>query len=178
MTVLCFGDSNTYGYDPREYFGGCYASPWPLLLAEKTGWNILNHGENGREIPKIPIKFPKTDLLIIMLGTNDLLQGHSVETVAKRMESFLKSIGPEISSLLLVAPPPMKLGSWVSETSLTEASKKLAQAYQALSRQLGVWFADAGEWNLSLAFDGVHLTEEGHRALAEGLYNYLMKANL
>ena len=24
MQVICFGDSNTYGYDPRSYLGGRY----------------------------------------------------------------------------------------------------------------------------------------------------------
>ncbi len=24
MNIICFGDSNTYGYDPRGYFGGRY----------------------------------------------------------------------------------------------------------------------------------------------------------
>ena len=27
MNVICFGDSNTYGYDPRSYLGGCYGYP-------------------------------------------------------------------------------------------------------------------------------------------------------
>lgn len=24
MNVICFGDSDTYGYDPRSYLGGLY----------------------------------------------------------------------------------------------------------------------------------------------------------
>ena len=53
VTVLCFGDSNTYGYDPRGYFGGRYEadSRWVDILAEKTGWTVCNMGQNGREIP-------------------------------------------------------------------------------------------------------------------------------
>ena len=45
------------------------------ILAEETGWTVRNLGENGREIPTSVPDFPAdTDLLIIMLGTNDLLQ--------------------------------------------------------------------------------------------------------
>ena len=69
MNVVCYGDSNTWGYDPRGYFGGRYDEPWPSLLP----WKIQNLGENGREIPAFPGTFPEnTDLLIVMLGTNDL----------------------------------------------------------------------------------------------------------
>ena len=76
MKVICFGDSNTYGYDPRSYFGGRYDadSRWVDILAAETGWEIRNMGQNGKEIPLIAPDFPTdTDLLIVMLGTNDLL---------------------------------------------------------------------------------------------------------
>lgn len=75
MNVLCFGDSNTYGYDPRSLLGGRYPkeSRWVDILAQKTGWEIINQGENGRCIPDAPCSFPMhTDLVILMLGTNDL----------------------------------------------------------------------------------------------------------
>ena len=41
-TVICFGDSNTYGYDPRSYLGGRYGpdSRWVDLLAARTGWRL------------------------------------------------------------------------------------------------------------------------------------------
>ena len=32
MKIICFGDSNTWGYDPRGYFGGQYDHPWPEIL--------------------------------------------------------------------------------------------------------------------------------------------------
>ena len=91
MNVICFGDSNTYGYDPRSYLGGRYAadSRWVDILAEETGWTVRNLGENGREIPTSVPDFPAdTDLLIIMLGTNDLLQGRSPEQAVKRLDRF------------------------------------------------------------------------------------------
>ena len=48
MKLWCFGDSNTYGYDPCGFFGGRYAAPWPELLAGKTGFQVINDGKNGR----------------------------------------------------------------------------------------------------------------------------------
>ena len=49
MRVLCLGDSNTYGFDPRAYFGGRYPEKdrWVNILAQKTGWQVQNAGENG-----------------------------------------------------------------------------------------------------------------------------------
>ena len=176
MKVVCFGDSNTFGYDPRDCFGGEYDHPWPEILAGKTGWNVVNEGMNGREIPKNPVSFPAdTDLLIIMLGTNDLLQFWPPEAACEKMERFLKDITLDRKKILLIAPPPMKFGAWVQDQELIDDSMALAKHYQGLAERLSIRFADSGAWNIPLAYDGVHLTEEGHRAFAEGVIEYLHK---
>lgn len=174
MNVICFGDSNTYGYDPRSYLGGRYAadSRWVDILAEETGWTVRNLGENGREIPTSVPDFPAdTDLLIIMLGTNDLLQGRSPEQAAERLERFLSGISLDRSKIMLIAPPPMAMGEWVPSPQLIEDSRTFARLYQALAEWLGIRFADAGD--IPLAYDGVHFTEQGHKAFAAGLLEEL-----
>ncbi|MFQ9412268.1 MAG: hypothetical protein ACLR1T_16240 [Evtepia gabavorous] len=42
-----------------------------------------------------------------------------------------------------------------------------------MAEQLGIRFADAGKWDIPLAYDGVHLTEQGHRAFTAGLLEEL-----
>lgn len=170
--IICFGDSNTFGYDPRGYFGGRYDDPWPELLAGKLNRAVINLGENGRQIPEGTVDFPEdTDLLIVMLGTNDLLQGMSAAEVCGRMGRFLRRHAA--MKILLVAPPPMKLGAWVSSQRLIADSAALAPQYQFLAEGIGARFADAGIWNIPLCFDGVHMTEQGHEIFADGLYKIL-----
>ena len=38
-----------------------------------------------------------------------------------------------------------------------------------LAAEQGTAFADAGQWGVSLLFDGVHFSPEGHRAFADGI---------
>ena len=112
MNIICFGDSNTYGYDPRGYFGGRYGADcrWVDILASETGWDIYNMGQNGREIPSVAPAFPAdTDLLIVMLGTNDLLQGRSPEQAIERLERVLSGISLKRNTILLIKPPPMAI---------------------------------------------------------------------
>lgn len=177
MKVICFGDSNTYGYDPRSFFGARYetSNRWVDILRNKTGWTVSNQGENGREIPCSSKPFPEeTDLLIIMLGTNDLLQGHSAESVAGKMERFLLSISLSPDKILLVAPPPLSPGEWVKSQGLLDASRALSEHYSIISHRLGISYTNSGSWNIDLAYDGVHFTEQGHRDFAAGLLGQLV----
>lgn len=176
MKVICFGDSNTWGYDPRDFFGGPYDSIWPELLEAKTGWTIINWGENGREIPAGTILLPQdTDLLIVMLGTNDLLQGREPEEISRRMDSFLESLPIARSRILLIAPPHMRRGTWVTDSRLTELSAQMTECFSRLASRQGIFFADSNNWNIPIAYDGVHFTEEGHKIFTEEITHYLTK---
>ena len=177
MRILCFGDSNTYGYDPRGFFGDRYGAGdrWVDLLTKQTGHDCINAGANGREIPRNPYTFrlliehAPVDVFLVMLGTNDLLQGASAKEAADRMEAFLNSLLPHCQQILLIAPPPMKRGAWVPTDELVAESIHLAEEYKLLAEKLNIPFVDTRHWNIELTFDGVHFTEEGHHTFAEKL---------
>ena len=177
MWILCFGDSNTYGYDPRGFFGDRYGveDRWVDLLAKQIGHEIINAGANGREIPRnhyalrLLIEYAPVDILLVMLGTNDLLQSASAKETANRMEAFLNQLLPQFKQILLVAPPPMKRGAWVPTDELVSESILLAEEYKLLAEKLNIPFVDTRHWNIDLTFDGVHFTEAGHHTFAENL---------
>ena len=108
-----------------------------------------------------------------MLGTNDLLQSRSPEQTIERLDGFLSGISQDRSKILLIAPPPVTLGAWVPSAKLIDDSRTFALLCQTLAEQLGVRFADAGKWDISLAYDGVHFTEQGHKAFAARLLEEL-----
>ena len=184
MRILCFGDSNTYGYDPRSYIGGRYDAEnrWVEILAQRTGWEVVNAGLCGRRIPQRPharkrvnglLSEHNPDIFLIMLGTNDLLQGASAAEVGSRMEAFLMQILPACQNSLLLAPPALKRGAWVEDDRLVTESALLAEEYERLAARLGISFANTARWDITLAFDGVHFSEEGHQVFAEHLLHVL-----
>ena len=177
VRILCFGDSNTYGYDPRGFFGDRYGAEdrWVDLLAKQAGWEVINLGANGREIPRNPdalhllTEHAPGDILLVMLGTNELLQGASAKEAATRMEAFLNQLLAHCMRIVLVTPPPMKRGAWVPTDELANESVHLAEEYLLLAEKLNISFLDTRRWNIELTFDGVHFTEAGHHAFAENL---------
>lgn len=188
-TIICYGDSNTYGYDPHDRKEGRYPKDirWSGILDRETDWTIENHGMNGRCIPHTvsSVKFaceqvrnwhrhPNSVWLWVMLGTNELLENpeFTAHDTAKRMERFLKRLMEEAGftsrkmRIRLIAPPLMQQGEWVDSQRLWDESRKLGEEYRKTAERLGIAFTDAGKWNIPTIYDGIHFSEEGHRNFA------------
>ncbi len=133
-TIVCFGDSNTHGYDSST--GGRFDDKhrYPCLLADYLGKDYLvrEEGLSGRTtvfddplfeglnglsvIGSTLLTHEPVDLLIIMLGTNDTKERFSVnaENIAKGLERLTKKAISVTDAwrdgkpnILLVAPPPI-----------------------------------------------------------------------
>lgn len=183
--ILCFGDSNTYGYDPRDPFGGRYppSERWPEILAASTGWDVVNMGLNGRPVPYskreveaalslIRKQFP-ADLLIIMLGSNDafLLDEPSAGMIAARMDGFLRELKAEFTGLpvFLITPPQVE----VPLVHLLELFWELIPEFRKLAEKYSTLFAAPPSWDLPLSADGVHFSPEAHKVFAARVEKYL-----
>ena len=159
-------------------------------------WQIESDGLPGRAVPVTRYEWDylrslvqralPLDLFAVMLGTNDLLgtlRPSAAKTAGMMNEllTFVKAAagnqGKDLQ-ILLIAPPAIKLvdmsyeepevaGYKTYRDRYEEEGRKLSQYYRELARYRKVLFADASEWPLSFAFDGVHLSEEGHAAFAQ-----------
>lgn len=174
--IVCYGDSNTYGYDGCDPFGGRLPASerWPDILAGLLGCECVNCGLNGRTVPHVPRtvqadlallrRHAPCALVIVLLGTNDLLCMTEPEDTAERMRRFLTALEEAMpdTPVLLCAPPPVaEYGEgW------TEAFEELAGLYGDLAAELNVAFADATAWGIPTAGDGVHFSGRGHRIFA------------
>lgn len=194
--ILCFGDSNTWGYSSGS--GERYPETvrWTGLLSALLGedYRILEEGLCGRTtgfedgiqpgrsaagylVPCLLSHFP-LDLIVLMLGTNDTKRRYRVgaEEITDSMENLLRSMldclywEKSKSKILLVAPPPMTeeaLRDRQMDSESLEKSKQLGSLYRALAQKLSVPFLDAGEYEFFLQEDGCHLAPEGHARFAE-----------
>ena len=186
--ILFYGDSNTYGYDPRGFFGGRYApeNRWTDILAKglRNMWDVYAEGRNGRMIPTAP-EYPDVgrmirarrplDIFACMLGTNDILFGDqsSIDAPVRNMRDFLRflfsiqSIADQKTKVLLIAPVPIQSGADPVYQRFSSLSENLVTAYEGLSKEFGTLFLNTSGWGIELAYDHVHFSEAGSRLFAE-----------
>ena len=185
--ILCIGDSNTCGFDPRSCLGSRYPREirWTGRIAA-SGFEVVNDGVNGRTFPRgtelpalsarLQAKLP-VDAVLILLGTNDLLLGRTAEETGRRASAMLETVCTLIPAerVLLIAPPRLTDGEWVSDPRLISESERLSGELEKAAARCGVCFADAGRWGIKPVFDGVHFSPEGHMRFAEQLLEELAK---
>lgn len=173
MKILCYGDSNTYGWDPRFFGGGRYERVWTDILAE-AGHDVTVHAMPGRQIPfrKRPLDILREqldehfDLMIVMMGSNDIEATLMPDTVEERMAAFLKAVKgwQTADRYLLIGPPVID-----AFRELEAACLEMNERFRRLASDQGIGFADASEWGLVLAHDRCHLTEEDQVRFADGV---------
>ena len=195
--IVCFGDSNTWGFDPRLGSSNRYPADarWTGILNASPDYAVRNYGINGAVIPKEEWAFrslsselganPDAAYLTMMFGTNDILTSGNpaAEEIAARMEQCLirflpirEARAPQ-AEFIFLSPPKIRLNGGFFELSASLASEKLSFLYHELAKKYGLRYADAAGWELPLAYDGIHLAEEGHRVFAEKILGILKEAD-
>lgn len=194
--VLCFGDSNTWGYDPSTGTRYARGVRWTGVLQSSlgTGYHVIEEGLNGRTtVWEDPVEGDKVgkrhllpcllsqaplDLVVIMLGTNDLKMRYSapvtdvaagVLILADIVLASASGRNDKAPALLLVAPPPFgKLSAFASMfEGGTEKSRSLGRLYAEVARAHGCAFLDAGAVIRSSDLDGIHLDPAEHGTLGQ-----------
>lgn len=203
-TVLCYGDSLTWGFDAHEQGRHALADRWPSVLQKSLGdgVDVIAEGLNGRTtayddhlsdcdrngartLPTLLHSHSPLDLVIIMLGTNDLKRGLAGGGFAVAAMSGVKKLvslirhhdwhfGSDDQPEILIVSPPL-----VCETAnpvfaamysgAIEESAMLASLYRDLADDTGCGFFDASSVSVTTPVDGVHLDAENTRALGRGL---------
>ena len=162
--ALILGDSNTWGYDPRGYFQWYDLTYIDYLNDLVAGWMFFEDAFNGRllrDVKEDTFDVDSMDLFCIMLGSNDLMHYYDVDQILSFMHEFIDSM--DTDKVLIICPPILQIVGFRDE------SIKLNEAYKAM----GVPCLDCNPLNMS--FDGVHLSEKGHKELAIKIAEYMKK---
>lgn len=195
--ILCFGDSNTWGTVPESTRRYGVEERWPALLRSSLpdSYELIEEGlsgrttvhddpfvegRNGLQYLKPCLASHTPDLVIIMLGTNELkhhfgLSAYDISLGVARLvtetlafKSPAKDAAPRV---LLICPPPIyEVGYTAAMFSGGEAkSQELAKYYKICANDLGCAYFDAGSVVVSCEREGIHWQVEQHRRFADTL---------
>ena len=197
INVLCYGDSNTWGYKPGIGERYSYDERWTGVLKNCLGnaYYIIEEGLNGRTtvwddpidgykngkeylIPCI-VSHKPLDLVILMLGTNDLKRRYSLPVcdIASGIENLIEVIqypslnNGTVPKILLLAPP--KLGETAKSSELFEGglekSLKFHKYYYEVAKKYRCFYIDTSSIVTSSEIDGLHLEASEHKKLGKAL---------
>ncbi len=205
--ILAFGDSLTWGFEAGTFARHPFEVRWPNALA--AGLNgkarVIEEGMNGRTtvfpdptdiaerngavaLPMLLTTHQPLDLVIIMLGTNDI-------KYANRCRAFDASMGmvrlieivqrfPWIKTasppqILIMAPPALckTNDEWFNDLwgHAIEESKLFARHYARVAEEMGVHFFDAGTVAKTDPTDGGHIDARSTQALGVALVPVVKK---
>lgn len=201
--ILCFGDSNTYGYIPENGARFPYGVRWTSLLAERLKAlqvRVIEEGlcgrttryddatrpaRNGlREFPAILRKHPEADTVVLMLGTNDCktLYQATAEEIGDGIRGLLdqiRAVDPQRHILLI---SPIHLGDKVYEEGYdpefsdwsVPLSRELPAVYERIAKEYGISFLRASDFASPSETDQEHMTAQDHASLADAVFDALL----
>jgi lysophospholipase L1-like esterase len=200
-TVLCYGDSLTWGYSAEIIGRHEFADRWPNVLAAGlgAGVTVIAEGLNGRTtafddptdgadrngartLPTVLSTHTPLDLIIVMLGANDMKGWVHGQAIAARegMERIIDVVrghgyplNGKAPDILIVSPPPLCETAEPRFAAMFEGgvaqSQMLASLYADLADETDCGFFDAGSVAKTTPLDGVHLDAANTRAIGRGL---------
>lgn len=199
--ILCFGDSNTYGFIPQSGLRYDINTRWTGILQTlcNNEFEITEAGCNNRtafiDNPaginqtgyKILPEYLKTnffDIVILAIGINDLQRFfnptlNEFEQGMEKLIQITKNLSPK-SKIILICPSKLNLAginngifSYQFDKISVEKSGKLSPIYKSLAEKYKCHFIDLNNIVEVSSLDGLHFSPKSHKTIAENLYKNL-----
>ena len=197
--ILCFGDSNTYGFIPENGQRYDENTRWTGILKKlsggefqiieaggnnRTGFTDSVDGENFTGYKLLPALL-ENDLyaVILAVGTNDLQKFYDNDEndIKNGLENLIKIINsknPDIK-IILLSPTNITRNILKSYFALMfdeisiKKSLKMSEIYKRVAQKHNCVFVDLNDIVTVSSIDGLHFTPQGHRIIADKLSHIL-----
>lgn len=195
-TILCYGDSNTWGYDAVSGERFPYDIRWTTRLAEFLGtdYRVVDEGLCGRTtvfddpltyglnglwmVEPIISSHNPIDLVMIMLGTNDCKGyfGVTARNIAEGMRRLVLQVQfLGIKNILIVTPLNIDPQIYNTDTAAvmgkgcSEKSVLLNDYYKALVNELHIDHLNANDFTIANTIDFMHFDKASQERFARGV---------
>ena len=199
--ILCYGDSNTFGYNPKEQSRYDDNTRWTAILQKNLGveYKVINEGMPNRtgfvdnpegilyssqkHFPKTLLKTDSLYILILAIGTNDLMFKYKVtfDTIEKGLTNLI-TVAKEKTNNIFIIPPTILneniLNSYFSsmfdKTSIIK-SKEVGKIFKQIATQNHCKYFDINEFVVPSNIDGLHYDKISHKLIADKLTELIKK---
>jgi len=198
--ILCYGDSNTFGYNPKDNSRYDENTRWTGILQKNLGaeYNVINEGmpnrtgfvdnpdgflfSGAKHFPDFISKYENIDILILWLGTNDLMLQYHVdfETAENGLKNLIELAQTKSKRIIIV--PPVTLDETIlkgyfsdrfDETSIKK-SKEIVMVYKKLAETYHCEYFDVNEFVKPSNIDGLHYDETSHKIIAKNIFTFII----
>ena len=201
--ILCYGDSNTYGFNPET--GGRYdkTTRWSGILSDllKENYEIIEAGMNNRtgffknpeglkqsggEYLSIYLQNHKDiDICILNLGTNDAqifypLDNETTRKGLQNLASEIKNTNPQTKIIII---PPVKITqdllhsgfAVIFDKNSIEKIQNIFPVFEEFAKTHNYYYFDFNTFTSPSQIDGIHYTKESHKIIAAKLAEFISK---
>lgn len=193
--ILCFGDSNTFGYNPHNGTRYDKNIRWTGVLQKLAGNNyeIVEAGGNNRTAfsnnpdgteytgYKLIPEYLKEhyDTIIIAIGINDLQKfyNQTLEKFEKGINNFVSIIiknAPK-SKIIILSPSHIKKNilksnfKFLFNEESIEKSKEITPVYERIAKAYNCEFLNLNDIVETSDIDGLHYEQNEHKKIAESI---------
>lgn len=201
--ILCFGDSNTFGFNPSGGTRYDEKTRWSGILKSKlkNSFEITEEGANNRTgfadnpagefyssqkyLPKLLNRLGELEFAVISVGTNDLQFQYRIteEQIEKGLENLI-ILTKNYAKKIIVIPPVILDENILNgffkimfDKSGIEKSKDTGEIFRNVAKKYNCMIFDINEFTKPSETDGLHYSEKSHKIIAERLYNFILLNN-
>ena len=197
--IICYGDSNTFGYSPLDGSRFDENTRWTGILQKSLGsdYEVVNEGmcdrtgfvdnpkgflfSAQRHFPKMLSKTDSIDFLILAIGTNDLQFQYNISfnAVEKGLETLINIAQTKVKKIIII--PPVILDEKILEgafnfqfdQSSIVKSRKIGRIFRQLANVYQCKIFDINKFVSPSALDGLHYDENSHKIIAEKILSFI-----
>ncbi|MBQ3642347.1 hypothetical protein II906_10565 [bacterium] len=197
--ILCYGDSNTFGYNPKDNSRYDENTRWTAVLQKNLGaeYKVINEGMPNRtgfvdnpegflyssqkHFPEVLSKTDSVYILILAIGTNDLMFQYNItfDTVEKGLNKLIKTAKEKTNNIIIIPPTIMTenvlngfFSAMFDETSIIK-SKEVSGIYKQIADKNHCRYFDINEFAMPSDVDGLHYDENLHKLIADKLTEFI-----
>ena len=197
--IICYGDSNTFGFKTDDFTRYGEDIRWTCLLQKNLGdgYEVINEGMCDRtgfvnnpkgELFSAPKHFPEfikksgnIDLLILWIGTNDLqfLYNISLGSIERGVENWIKLAKTKAKKILIISPVILNENilkgafNYQFDNESINKSKNVGKIYKRFADLYNCKFFDINTIVNPSDIDGLHYNSNSHRIIANNLSEFI-----